>query len=295
MAVELKGWHPDPYLQHEMRYYSMDGQPSRLVSSGGKTSLDPPWPAPLSSRPLPAVAAAPPPAQDWGSAPGRVLENRVVADGMTGSASSVMGEPEVASRPPTPPPRILESMMRNLSDGQRASVWRVIRFGSVAAISTVVGIVSLGIFIGLLGYPVIWSNILAKAIAIIPAFELSRRWVWAWSGERSIMRQAVPFAVLSFAGLILSTFAVHLAGDATAHSSRLVHTAAAELASIGSFVPLLLFQFVLCDRVLFRSARLARSTQLGDDRDRTAGRPIRIGDDVVSPLFRVAVLRWHLL
>ncbi len=262
MAVELKGWHPDPYLQHEMRYYSMDGQPSRLVSSGGKTSLDPPWPAPLSSRPLPASRQRRR-AQDWGSAPGRVLENGVVAEGMTESTLSVIGEPEVASRPPTAPPWMLESMMRNLSDGQRASVWRVVRFGSVAAISTVVGIVSLGIFIGLLGYPVIWSNILAKAIAIIPAFELSRRWVWAGSGERSTMRQAVPFAVLSFAGLILSTFAVHLAGDATAHSSRLVHTAAAELASIGSFVPLLLFQFVLCDRVLFRSARLARSTQLG--------------------------------
>ena len=141
-------------------------------------------------------------------------------------------------------------------------MWRVIRFGSVSAVSTVVGIVSLGIFIGLLGYPVIWSNIFAKAIATIPGFELSRRWVWAQSGERSILRQAVPFALLSFAGLVFSTFAVHLAVDATAHSSRLVHTATAELASIASYVPLLLIQFLLCDRVLFRSARLARSTQL---------------------------------
>jgi putative flippase GtrA len=265
MAVELKGWHPDPYLQHEMRYFSMDGQPSRLVSSGGKTSLDPPWPAPLSSRPLPAVAAAPPPAQGWGLEPSnQVLGNPDVAEGMTGSALGVIGTPEVPPRPRTTRPWILESMLRNLSDGQRDSVWRVIRFGSVSAISTVVGIVSLGIFIGLLDYPVIWSNILAKSIAIIPAFELSRRWVWAERrGEHSILRQAVPFALLSFAGLILSTFAVHLAGDATAHSSRLIHTAAAELASIASYVPLLLFQFVLCDRVLFRSARLARSTQLG--------------------------------
>jgi putative flippase GtrA len=251
MAVELRGWHPDPYRQHEMRYFSIDGQPSRLVSTGGKTSLDPPWPAHLSSRPLPAVAAAPPPSHDWGLEPCRVLETLDVTEGMTESALRVTGEPEAAPGPSTTTPSILESMVRNLSDRQRASVRRVIRFGSVSAISTVVGLVSLGIFIGLLGYPVIWSNILAKAIATIPAFELSRRWVWAQSGERSILRQAVPFALLSFAGLILSTFAVHLAADATAHSSRLIHTAAAELASIASYVPLLLIQFALCDRVLF--------------------------------------------
>jgi len=270
MAVELRGWRPDPYRQHDMRYFSMDGQPSRLVSSGGKTTLDPPWPAPLSSRPLSAVATPPPPAHDWGLEPRRIPETQDVTEGGTGLALRALGEPEVEPWPRTATPWIPESLMRNLSDKQRDSVRRVIRFGSVSAISTVVGIVSLGIFIGLLGYPVVWSNILAKGIATIPAFELSRRWVWAQSGERSILRQAVPFALLSFAGLVLSTFAVHLAVDATAHSSRLVHTATAELASIASYVPLLLIQFLLCDRVLFRSARLARSTQLEVRDTRTA-------------------------
>jgi putative flippase GtrA len=261
MAEELRGWRPDPYRQHELRYFSMDGQPSRLVSSGGKTSLDPPWPAPLSPRPLLAVAAAATPAQGWGVEPRRNPETLDVADGTTGLALRVIGDAEAAPTC-TKMPQILESMMRNLSDRQRDSVWRIVRFGSVSAISTVVGIVSLGIFIGLLGYPVVWSNILAKGIAVIPAFELSRRWVWAQSGKRSILRQALPFALFSFAGLILSTIAVHLAVDATAHSSRLIHTATAELASIASYIPLLLIQFILCDRVLFRSARLARSTQL---------------------------------
>jgi putative flippase GtrA len=263
MAVELRGWRPDPYRQHELRYFSMDGQPSRLVSSGGKTSLDPPWPAPLSTRPLLTITTAPSPAPDRGLEPRRNLETLDLDDGMTVLALRVNGEDlEGAPTPRNKTPQILESIMRNLSDRQRDSVWRVIRFGSVSAISTVVGIVLLAVFIGLLGYPVVWSNILAKGIAVIPAFELSRRWVWAQSGRRSIPRQALPFALFSFAGLILSTIAVHLAVDATAHSSKLIHTATAELASIGSYIPLLLIQFVLCDRVLFRSARLARSTQL---------------------------------
>jgi hypothetical protein len=42
MAVERRGWRPDPYGVHEQRYFSLDGEPTRLVSDGGKTSYDPP-------------------------------------------------------------------------------------------------------------------------------------------------------------------------------------------------------------------------------------------------------------
>jgi uncharacterized protein DUF2510 len=42
MAVERRGWRPDPYGVHEQRYFSLDGRPTRLVSDGGKTSYDPP-------------------------------------------------------------------------------------------------------------------------------------------------------------------------------------------------------------------------------------------------------------
>jgi putative flippase GtrA len=174
-------------------------------------------------------------------------------------------------------------MLRNLPDGRRAMVQRVIRYCSVSAISTVVSVVALGFFIGVLGYPAILSNILATAIATIPSFELNRRWVWAQSGERSILRQAVPYALLSFVGLIVSTFAVHLAADATVHSSRLVHTLAAELANIGSYGSLWLIQFALCDRVLFRSAPRTGSAQLGSGESGRQAVEFDRGDDVTLP------------
>jgi hypothetical protein len=34
-AEELRGWYPDPFNLHELRYFSMDGKPIRLVSIGG--------------------------------------------------------------------------------------------------------------------------------------------------------------------------------------------------------------------------------------------------------------------
>jgi putative flippase GtrA len=133
-----------------------------------------------------------------------------------------------------------------------ALIRRFVRYGSVSAISTVISLVTLGILVGALGAPAVLSNVIATAVATGPSFELNRRWVWAHTGQRSIRRQAVPYFLLSFLGLIVSTLAVHLAADATAHSTRLVHTAAVEIATILSYGVLWLVQFFLCDRLLFR-------------------------------------------
>ena len=61
----------------------------------------------------------------------------------------------------------------------------------------------------------------------------------------------MPYGLLSLAGLVLSTMAVHIASDATVHSGRLVHTVAVETANVGTYGVLWLLQFVLCDRILF--------------------------------------------
>src|SRR5580698_5188440 len=42
MAGELRGWHPDPFGAHELRFFSDDGKPTLLVSDGGTTSHDRP-------------------------------------------------------------------------------------------------------------------------------------------------------------------------------------------------------------------------------------------------------------
>jgi hypothetical protein len=63
--------------------------------------------------------------------------------------------------------------------------------------------------------------------------------------------------------LVISTFAVHLASDATSATSRLLHTAAVEMANVAAYGTLWIIQFVLCDRVLFRTHEVA-----GDPDDR---------------------------
>jgi len=168
------------------------------------------------------------------------------------STAPVTGSHE-EERPPGRKPELLDILFPNASPARRAMMQRFVRYGSVSLISTLLGLAILSVLIGALGYPAVWSNIIAVGIATVPSFELNRRWVWVQNGERSILRQAVPYFVLSFAGLVISTFAVHVASDATIHSSRLIHTGAAEVANVASYGALWLAQFALCDRILFRS------------------------------------------
>jgi putative flippase GtrA len=135
---------------------------------------------------------------------------------------------------------------------RRAVCRRLIRYGSVSAISTATSLTLLGVLVGLLSFPAIWANVIATTIATVPSFELNRRWVWAQQGQRSLLRQATPYFLLSLTGLVISTFAVHLASDATSATSNLLHTAAVEMANVAAYGTLWIVQFVLCDRVLFR-------------------------------------------
>jgi putative flippase GtrA len=139
------------------------------------------------------------------------------------------------------------------SPTRQALLRRVLRYGSVSAISTTSSLIVLGLLVGLASFPAIWANVIATAVGTVPSFELNRRWVWAQSGRRSLLRQAVPFVLLALTGLVLSTLAVHLAAAATSDATRLLHTAAVEMANVGAYGVLWIVQFVLCDRVLFRT------------------------------------------
>ena len=147
----------------------------------------------------------------------------------------------------------------------------MIRYGSVSAVSTATSLTLLGILVGLLSFPAVWANVVATTIATVPLFELNRRWVWAQRGQRSLLRQAMPYFLLSLTGLVISTFAVHLASDATTDASRLLHTAAVEMANVAAYGTLWIVQFVLCDRVLFRSPGVAADAADADDRHDRAG------------------------
>jgi putative flippase GtrA len=124
-------------------------------------------------------------------------------------------------------------------------------------ISTFVGLTVLGVLVATSTMAPGWANVVATAVGTVPSFELNRRWVWHKVGRRSLTTEVVPFWVLSFSGLALSTVAVAAAADwaTTAKLEDTARTLAVEGAHLAGFGVLWIVQFLVLDRFLFGRRR----------------------------------------
>ena len=132
---------------------------------------------------------------------------------------------------------------------------KLVRYGTVSVVCTSISLAVLAALVASNATTAGWANVIATAIGTIPSFELNRRWVWAKEGHRSVSGEVGPFCALSFGGLLLSTIAVHFAAGWAIRTGLGTsgRTIAAELANVATFGSLWVAQFVILDRVLFRS------------------------------------------
>ncbi len=89
---------------------------------------------------------------------------------------------------------------------------RLWKFGSVSIISTCVAQVVL-----FLTYHT-WAigtamecNVIATAVASVPAYYLNRSWTWGKKGRSDLWREVIPFWAISLFGLVVSTIMVGIA------------------------------------------------------------------------------------
>jgi putative flippase GtrA len=137
---------------------------------------------------------------------------------------------------------------------KRSHVVKLLRYSALSVLFTALNFVGLALLVGVLAFPAGWANFLIVGASIPLAFEMNRRWVWSMPGGpwwRS--PEVIPFAAFSLTALALSTFVVHQTGLAVATWSRSGRTAAVEGASLVSFGTLWLIEYVVLDRVLFKS------------------------------------------
>ena len=57
----------------------------------------------------------------------------------------------------------------------RGRVLKLAKYASVSVITTGRSLMMLGVMVGLLDLPIVWSNVVATAVATVPSFELKRR------------------------------------------------------------------------------------------------------------------------
>ena len=86
---------------------------------------------------------------------------------------------------------------------------RLLRYMGVTVVNTIVGQTVLFVFHAVIGLPGMIANACAVAISTIPAYLLSRNYVWEQpKGDHSVGGEIAPFWMLAFAGLALSTAVV---------------------------------------------------------------------------------------
>ncbi len=128
---------------------------------------------------------------------------------------------------------------------------------SVSLITTMISVSILTFGTAVIGLAAWLANVVATSVATVPSYHLNRRWTWGRTDASNPVREVLPFWVLSFAGLVLSTVAVGVA-DSWATAAGLagsVHTATVVAAQLSGFGALWIVQFVLLDRVLFGRPR----------------------------------------
>ncbi|HEV3187215.1 MAG TPA: GtrA family protein [Acidimicrobiales bacterium] len=131
---------------------------------------------------------------------------------------------------------------------------KLCRYGTISVVSTVISLSGLFIFYRILSLSAGWSNIWATVIATIPYYYLNRMWVFKRRGRSHLTREVIPFWVIAFGSLILSTLAVRFAGhEARSIASKTTRAGILVMANFMTYGILWLLKFFVFNKLLFRS------------------------------------------
>ena len=87
------------------------------------------------------------------------------------------------------------------------------------------------------------ANVVAVAIGAIPAYYMSRTWVWGKRGRSHWKKETLPFWSFTFAGLIMSTALISYVDDHTTNRLAIL------FAQLSAFGVLWVLRFFLLDKL----------------------------------------------
>lgn len=123
---------------------------------------------------------------------------------------------------------------------------KLVKFGAVSAFNVIFGQALLyGAQVWLDMTPVA-ANTFSVSIGAIPAYLLSRYWVWEKKGPNHLWREIVPFWTLAILGFVISTTAVWFVDARWAPEPWVIN-----LTSLAAYGVVWVSKFVIFDRFLF--------------------------------------------
>jgi putative flippase GtrA len=129
---------------------------------------------------------------------------------------------------------------------------KLFRYASVSVATTVLSLSVLSVLVAVFHVEAVTANVIATICGIGPSYYLNRRWVWRHPESR-FARHVMPFWAMSLTGLVASSLAVHVADRLALRLPADIRTLAILAANVAAFGTLWLIQFVINDRLLFRT------------------------------------------
>lgn len=129
---------------------------------------------------------------------------------------------------------------------------KLLRFGGVSAFNVVFGQALLFSAQTVVGWSAVPANVFAVSVSAVPAYLLSRYWVWQKRGKHHLMLEVVPFWSLAFLGFAVSTPAVWFVERQWDPQPFVIN-----LTNLVAFGAVWIAKFFILDRVLFRNDPLA--------------------------------------
>ena len=129
---------------------------------------------------------------------------------------------------------------------ERPLAQKFIRYAMTSVVGVSLGQSLIFLFATMLDWSWGWANVTAVAISTVPTYYLSRAWVWQKRGKSSMSSEVIPFWVMTFLGLILSSLCVWWFERQWPGYPILVN-----LGNVVGFGVLWVAKFFILDRVLF--------------------------------------------
>ena len=152
--------------------------------------------------------------------------------------------------PPAPLPAIASVVVTVLptSTLQRLKAehgLKALRYCGVSVVNVTVGLSILAVCHAVLGWPAVGANLAAWMVGTVPAYLLSRAWVWQRSGPHRLGGEVLTFWVMALVGLALSSLAVAVVEH---YTQRTVLVVASNLAAYGT---VWVAKYVFLDQVMW--------------------------------------------
>lgn len=122
---------------------------------------------------------------------------------------------------------------------------RPVRYLMVSVVAVAVSQTTLLLCTVVLDRSPVASNLAAFVASTIPSYLLNRAWVWGRRGNHNVFREVLPFWVIAFLGLGISTVLVHLAAQWS--DAPLVINAA----NLSAYGLLWVAKYLVLDQLLF--------------------------------------------